>query len=201
MSPEEWGIRTTNSHLVSLSFGSRLCESEVSGYYANELCARLKLALAHLHKRIKRFKARHVFKRFLRISCLRKWMETHRLWRKTSAKTMFCYWKTPINNKIQTVFPSVNRALNTRKTVVFVELTVKENCWIMERILQFAYSTTTGKLWIFFSENVGKCVNNTACSNIHNLFSKRVNAICFAVFSIPRFYRIDKTFWSVHDVW
>ena len=52
--------RTTNSHLVSLSFGSRLCESEVSGYYANELCARLKLALAHLHKRIKWFKARHV---------------------------------------------------------------------------------------------------------------------------------------------
>ena len=51
--------RTTNSHLVSLSFGSRLCESEVSGYYANELCARLKLALAHLHKRIKWFKARH----------------------------------------------------------------------------------------------------------------------------------------------
>ena len=51
--------RTTNLHLVSLSFGSRLCESEVSGYYANELCARLKLALAHLHKRIKWFKARH----------------------------------------------------------------------------------------------------------------------------------------------
>ena len=70
--------------------------------------------------------------------------------RKTPVKTMFCYWKKPINNKTQTVFPSLNRALNTRKAVVFVELTVKENCSIMERILQFADSTTTGKLWIFF---------------------------------------------------
>ena len=94
---------------------------------------------------------RHViFKRYLRIYCPWKWKKMRCIRRKTPVKTMFCYWKTPINNKIQTVFPSLNRALNTRKTVVFVELTVKENCSIMERILQFADSTTTGKLWIFF---------------------------------------------------
>ena len=94
---------------------------------------------------------RHViFKRYLRIYCPWKWKKMRCIRRKTPVKTMFCSWKTPINNKIQTVFPSLNRALNTRKTVVFVELTVKENCSIMERILQFADSTTTGKLWIFF---------------------------------------------------
>ena len=78
---------------------------------------------------------RHVvFKRFLRIYCPRKWKKTHCIRRKTFVKTMFCYWKTTVNNKIQTVFPSFNRALNTRKTVVFVELTSRENCTIMERI-------------------------------------------------------------------
>ena len=40
-------------------------------------------------------------------------------------KTMFCYWKTPVNNEIQTVFSSINRALNTKETIVFLELTVK----------------------------------------------------------------------------
>ena len=54
----------------------------------------------------------------------------------------------------------------------------------MERILQFAESKTTGKLWIFWSENVRKCVSNAAFSNIHDLFSKRVNTIYFAV--VPR---------------
>ena len=51
----------------------------------------------------------------------------------------------------------------------------------MERILQFADSKTTGERWIFFSENVRKCVNNAAFSNIHNLFSERVNTTFFAV--------------------
>lgn len=51
----------------------------------------------------------------------------------------------------------------------------------MERILQFAESKTTGKLWIFWSENVRKWVSNAAFSNIHDLFSKRVNTIYFAV--------------------
>ena len=41
----------------------------------------------------------------------------------------------------------------------------------MERILQFADSKTTEKLWIFFSENVRKNVNNAVFSNIYNLFS------------------------------
>ena len=49
-------------------------------------------------------------------------------------KQCFVTGKTTVNNKIQTVFPSFNRALNTRKTVVFVELTSRENCTIMERI-------------------------------------------------------------------
>ena len=49
----------------------------------------------------------------------------------------------------------------------------------MERILQFADSKTTEKLWIFFSENVRKYVNNAAFSNIYNLFSERVNTIFF----------------------
>ena len=61
------------------------------------------------------------------------------------------------------------------------ELIVKENYWIMERMLQFAYWKTTGKLQIFFSENVRKCVNNALFSNIHKLFSERVNTIFFAV--------------------
>ena len=99
----------------------------------------------------------------------------------SSVKTMFCYWKTLVNNEIQTVFPFVNRTLNSRKTVVFLELTVKENCQIMERILQFADSKTTRKRWIFFSENIRKCVNNAAFSNLHNLFSERVNTTFFAV--------------------
>ena len=51
----------------------------------------------------------------------------------------------------------------------------------MERILQFADSKTTGERWIFFSENVRKCVDNAAFSNIHNLFSERVNTTFFAV--------------------
>ena len=51
----------------------------------------------------------------------------------------------------------------------------------MERILQFADSKTTGERWIFFSENVRKWVNNAAFSNIHNLFSERVNTTFFAV--------------------
>ena len=85
-------------------------------------------------------------------------------------KQCFVTGKTPVNNGIQTVFPSVNRTLNTRKTIVFVELTMEENCWIMERILQFAASKTPGERWIFFSENVRKCVNNAAFSNIHNCF-------------------------------
>ena len=84
-------------------------------------------------------------------------------------------------NEIRTVFPSVNRAPSSRKTIVSVEFTVEESCWIMERILQFAESKTTGKLWIFWSENVRKCVSNAAFSNIHDLFSKRVNTIYFAV--------------------
>ena len=58
---------------------------------------------------------------------------------------------------------------------------MEENCWIMERILQFADSKTTGERWIFFSENVRKCVDNAAFSNIHNLFSERVNTTFFAV--------------------
>ena len=90
------------------------------------------------------------FQAFSSVHCPRKWKKTYCIRRKTSVKTMFCCWKTPVNNKIQTVFPSFNRALNTRKTVVFVELTVKENCSIMERILQCAGSITTGKLQIFF---------------------------------------------------
>ena len=49
----------------------------------------------------------------------------------------------------------------------------------MERILQFADSKTTEKLWIFFSENVRKYVNNAAFSNICNLFSEPVNTIFF----------------------
>ena len=49
----------------------------------------------------------------------------------------------------------------------------------MERILQFADSKTTEKLWIFFSENVRKYVSNAAFSNIYNLFSERVNTIFF----------------------
>ena len=101
-------------------------------------------------------------------------------------KQCFVTGKTPVNNGIQTVFPSVNRTLNTRKTVVFVELTMEENCWIMERILQFAASKTPGERWIFFSENVRKCVNNAAFSNIHNLFSERVNTIFFAVKDIKK---------------
>ena len=52
---------------------------------------------------------RHViFKRYLRIYCPWKWKKMRCIRRKTSVKTMFCYWKTPINNKIQTVFPSLN---------------------------------------------------------------------------------------------
>ena len=51
----------------------------------------------------------------------------------------------------------------------------------MERILQFADSKTTGERWIFFLENVRKCVNNAAFSNIHNLFSERANTTFFAV--------------------
>ena len=130
---------------------------------------------------------RHVFfKRYLRIYGPRKWKKTHRLQRKTSVKTCFVTGKTPVNNGIQTVFPSVNRTLNTRKTIVFVELTMEENCWIMERILQFAASKTPGERWIFFSENVRKCVNNAAFSNIHNLFSERVNTIFFAVKDIKK---------------
>ena len=109
-----------------------------------------------------------VFKRYLRIYCPRKWKKTHRLQRKTSVKTMFCNWKNTVNNEIQTVFPSVHRSLNTRKTIVFEELTVEENCWIMEQNLQFADSKTTGEGWIFFSGNVRKCVNNAAFSNSHN---------------------------------
>ena len=58
---------------------------------------------------------------------------------------------------------------------------MEENCWIMERILQFADSKTTGERWIFFSENVRKCVNNAAFSNVHNLFSERANTTFFAV--------------------
>ena len=63
---------------------------------------------------------------------------------------------------------------------------MEENCWIMERILQFAASKTPGERWIFFSENVRKCVNNAAFSNIHNLFSERVNTIFFAVKDIKK---------------
>ena len=46
--------------------------------------------------------------------------------------------------RIPTVFPSVNRTVK------------KENIWIMERIIQFADSKITGKLWILLSENVRK---------------------------------------------
>ena len=74
-----------------------------------------------------------VFNRFLRVYCARKWTKTHYLRRKTSVKTMFCYWKTPVvNNEIQTVFLSANHALNIEKTIVFQVLTVEENCSIME---------------------------------------------------------------------
>ena len=74
-----------------------------------------------------------VFNRFLRVYCPRKWTKTHYLRRKTSGKTMFCYWKTPVvNNEIQTIFLSANHALNIEKTIVFQELTVEENCSIME---------------------------------------------------------------------
>ena len=107
-----------------------------------------------------------------------------RLW-----KQCFVTGKTPVNNGIQTVFPSVNRTLNTKKTIVFIEFTVEENCWIMERILQFADSKTTGERWIFFSENVRKCVNNAAFWNIHNLFSERVNTTFFAVRSFKYFLK------------
>ena len=54
----------------------------------------------------------------------------------------------------------------------------------MERILQFADSKTTGERWIFFSENVRKCVNNAAFSIIHNWFSERVNTTFFAVLAL-----------------
>ena len=83
--------------------------------------------------------------------------------------------------RIQTVFPSANRILNTRKTIVFIELAVKENCWIMKRTLEFADSKATGKRWIFLSENVRKMLEKFAFSNIQNLFSEPVNTICFAI--------------------
>ena len=55
----------------------------------------------------------------------------------------------------------------------------------MERILQFADSKTTEKLWIFFLENVRKYVNNAAFSNIYNLFSEQENTkFFFAVFFV-----------------
>ena len=128
---------------------------------------------------------RHVvFTRFLRIYCPRKWKKMHCIRRKTSVKTMFWYWKTTVNNKIQTVFPSFNRALNTRKTVVFVELTSRENCTIMERIPDSLTRQQRGNSGFSFSENVRKCVNNAAFSNSRNLFSERVNTIFFAVFSV-----------------
>ena len=63
----------------------------------------------------------------------------------------------------------------------------------MERILQFADSKTTGERWIFFSENVRKCVNNAAFSNIHNLFSERVNTTFFAVNNPPSSPNITRT--------
>ena len=105
-------------------------------------------------------------------------------------------------SEIRTVFPSVNRALSSRKTIVSLEFTVEESCWIMERILQFAESKTTGKLWIFWSENVRKCVNYAAFSNIHDLFSKRVNTIYFAV--VPSHVhddlRVFKTLYTHHII-
>ena len=128
---------------------------------------------------------RHVvFKRFLRIYCPRKWKKTHCIRRKTFVKTMFCYWKTTVNNKIQTVFPSFNRALNTRKTVVFRRVNFEGKLHDNGTNTRFADSTTTGNSGFSFSENVRKCVNNAAFSNSRNLFSERVNTIFFAVFSV-----------------
>ena len=49
---------------------------------------------------------RHVFfKRYLRIYCPRKWKKTHRLQRKTSVKTMFCYWENTSKQRNTNCFP------------------------------------------------------------------------------------------------
>ena len=103
-----------------------------------------------------------VFKRFLRIFCPRKWKETLYLRRKTSFKAIFCYWKATNSNH----FPIWHRILNTRKTTVFVELTVKENCWIMERIIQFADSKATGKRWFSCRKMSEKYINNVMQTGI-----------------------------------
>ena len=46
---------------------------------------------------------------------------------------------------------------------------------------RFRVLKRNGKTLIFSSENVRKCVNKAAFSNIQNLFSEAVNTICFAM--------------------
>ena len=46
-----------------------------------------------------------VFKRYLRIYCPRKWKKTHCLQRKTSVKTMFCYWENTSKQWNTNCFP------------------------------------------------------------------------------------------------
>ena len=83
--------------------------------------------------------------------------------------------------RIQTVFPSANRILNTRKTIVFIELAVKENCWIMKE--HSNSPTRKQRVNVGFScrKMSEKCLKNSAFSNIQNLFSEPVNTICFAI--------------------
>ena len=116
---------------------------------------------------------------------------------------MFWYWKTTVNNKIQTVFPSFNRALNTRKTVVFVELTSRENCTIMERIpdsltrqqretLDFLFRKMSENAWIMPRFQI---VATCFPKGEHNIFC---SVLSLGINNTPGLHRIDITFWSVH---
>ena len=122
---------------------------------------------------------RHVvFKRFLRIFCPRKWQETLCLRQKTSFKAVFYYWKTPVSNEYKPFFhltpPSQHQENNSFRRV---------NC--QGKLLDNGTNTpirrleSNGKTLIFLSENVRKCMNNAAFSNIQNLFPEPVNTICF----------------------
>ena len=95
--------------------------------------------------------------------------------------TLFCNWKTPVNNGIQTVYRALTALLTPGKQAFFLALTEKENCRIMERILEFADQKTTRKFRIFRLQNAGECLKNAAFSLIRSSFSERVNTTFLAV--------------------
>ena len=79
------------------------------------------------------------------------------------------------------VFVACLPAWLTSVNACFQELTVKENCRIMERILAFSGQKTLGKRRIIRLQNTGKCMQNTAFSVSSLFIFRTVNAMFFAV--------------------